>query len=69
MIIAAEAAEFYGYPHDFPERHVPQQYLPDELVDARFYKPKLIGPEIEINRLYMVRLIEKEVSPTPREKS
>src|SRR5690606_6855670 len=27
----------YLYPHDFPDHHVPQQYLPDPLVGRRYY--------------------------------
>ncbi len=29
----------YKYPHDFPDHFVQQQYLPEELSDARFYTP------------------------------
>ena len=30
----------YKYPHDFPGSYVVQQYLPDELVNRKYYKPK-----------------------------
>ena len=30
----------YKYPHDFEDGIVEQQYLPDELVDTKFYTPK-----------------------------
>ena len=30
----------YKYPHDYPEHYVAQQYLPDEIVDKKFYKEK-----------------------------
>jgi putative ATPase len=29
----------YRYPHDYPDHYVPQQYLPDDLKNARYYKP------------------------------
>ena len=38
----------YKYPHDYPGNYVPQQYLPDEIKDARFYKPSDSGYEKEI---------------------
>jgi putative ATPase len=28
----------YKFPHDFPRHYTPQQYLPDELKDARYYQ-------------------------------
>ncbi len=33
-----EREQGYKYPHDFPHRWVKQQYLPDELKDARYYE-------------------------------
>ena len=30
--------QFYQYPHDFPHHWLPQQYLPDELKDASYYR-------------------------------
>ena len=30
--------QFYQYPHEFPNRWVAQQYLPDELKDVRYYE-------------------------------
>jgi putative ATPase len=39
----------YQYPHDFPEAFVPGvQYLPAQLPEANFYKPRKIGAESEI---------------------
>ena len=35
----------YLYPHDFPGHFVKQQYLPDEIKDARFYHPTENGYE------------------------
>ena len=33
-----EREQGYKYPHDYPHRWVAQQYLPDELKDARYYE-------------------------------
>ena len=30
----------YKYPHDYPAAWVYQQYLPDEIIDAKYYHPK-----------------------------
>jgi putative ATPase len=38
----------YDYPHDDPEGWVPQQYLPDEVADRRYYEPSDHGFEQEI---------------------
>ena len=38
----------YQYAHDYPLHYVKQQYLPDEIVDARFYEPGKNGHEKEI---------------------
>ena len=35
----------YLYPHNYPGGHVKQQYLPDKLLDAKYYQPKDIGYE------------------------
>ena len=35
----------YLYPHDYPDHHVAQQYLPDEIKDAKFYRPSDSGHE------------------------
>ncbi|HEY8487894.1 MAG TPA: AAA family ATPase [Thermaerobacter sp.] len=35
----------YRYPHDYPGHFVRQQYLPDELLGARFYEPSDQGYE------------------------
>ncbi len=35
----------YKYAHDYPEHYVKQQYLPDEIRDAKFYEPTDIGYE------------------------
>ncbi len=33
----------YKYPHDYENGYVKQQYLPDELIDKIYYKPKTTG--------------------------
>jgi putative ATPase len=38
----------YKYAHDFPNHYVEQQYLPDEIKDARFYEPGDNGHEKEV---------------------
>jgi putative ATPase len=38
-------ARGYQYPHDHPEHFVQEQYLPDALKDARFYRPSGEGAE------------------------
>lgn len=38
----------YRYAHDYPNHYVDQQYLPDEIRDAKFYEPGMNGHEKEI---------------------
>ena len=38
----------YKYAHDYPHHYVKQQYLPEEIKDARFYEPGENGHEKEI---------------------
>lgn len=46
----------YKYAHDYPGHYVKQQYLPDELKDARFYEPGVLGYEENIkNYLEQIR--------------
>lgn len=33
----------YKYAHDYPDHYVKQQYLPDEIKNARFYETGLLG--------------------------
>lgn len=42
----------YQYAHDFPKHYVKQQYLPDELVGRRFYRPSDNGYEKEIQKYF-----------------
>ena len=39
----------YLYAHDYPDHYVSQQYLPDELAEAVFYKPTDNGYEKQIS--------------------
>jgi putative ATPase len=51
-------AQGYKYVHDYPDGVVPQQYLPDELVGADYYRPTGRGAEREIaGRLDRLRAI------------
>lgn len=45
----------YLYPHDFPGHFVKQQYLPDEIKDAKFYHPTENGYEKTVQE-YLDRL-------------
>lgn len=48
----------YVYPHDTEIGVAPQQYLPDELRGSRYYEPKALGAEREIQaRLEKIRRI------------
>jgi putative ATPase len=42
----------YKYPHDYPHGWVHQQYLPDDLVGVRYYKPKEHGEEKYLAKVY-----------------
>lgn len=41
-------AEGYQYAHDADDGYLPQEHLPPELADRRFYEPKDIGTEADI---------------------
>ena len=46
----------YKYAHDYPNHYVDQQYLPNEIKDARFYEPGDLGYEKQIKeRLQKLR--------------
>lgn len=45
----------YKYAHDYPDHYVKQQYLPDEIKNARFYEPGDLGYEKTI-RDYLNRI-------------
>lgn len=42
----------YKYPHDYDKNYVPQQYLPDELKNTKYYKPTNNGYEEKINAYF-----------------
>ena len=48
----------YKYAHDYPGHYVKQQYLPDEIKDARFYEPGVLGYEKTI-REYLEKIRQK----------
>ena len=48
----------YRYAHDYPGHYVKQQYLPDEIKDARFYEPGVLGYEEQI-RAYLKKIREE----------
>lgn len=49
----------YKYAHDFPNHYVEQQYLPDEIKEARFYHPTENGYEGKIREYF--KKIGKEI--------
>ena len=51
----------YKYAHDYPGHYVDQQYLPDEIKDARFYEPGGLGYEKTIKEyLEKIRGMDSE---------
>ena len=48
----------YKYAHDYPGHYVKQQYLPEEIKDARFYEPGVLGYEKTI-REYLEKIRQK----------
>ena len=42
----------YKYPHEYENNYVDQQYMPDELVDRKFYHPSTNGYENDIRDLF-----------------
>lgn len=53
----------YKYPHDYPNAYVPQQYLPDNLKNKKYYIPKDKGYEQNIKYVYdKLESIKKAVS-------
>ncbi len=53
----------YKYPHDYPNAYVPQQYLPDNLKNNKYYIPKDKGYEQNIKYVYdKLESIKKTVS-------
>jgi putative ATPase len=54
------AGKGYNYPHDFPGGYVPEQYKPDEIQGATYYKPKKIGYEKQIRQMMQWRKEQDE---------
>ena len=48
----------YKYAHDYPNHYVKQQYLPDEIKDARFYEPGVLGYEKQMGE-YLKKIREE----------
>lgn len=42
----------YKYPFDYPNNFVVQQYLPDNLLNKKYYKPKSSGYEANLKKVY-----------------
>lgn len=42
----------YKYPHDYPNSWVNQQYLPNDLVDKKYFSPKQNGQEKYFSKVY-----------------
>ncbi len=53
----------YKYAHDYPDHYVRQQYLPDEIKDAVFYRMDGMGEEAEIEKR-LRRLRERDAPET-----
>jgi putative ATPase len=42
----------YQYPHSFPNHFTSQQYLPDDVTGAKFYKPSRQGYEAQVKAFF-----------------
>ena len=56
----------YLYPHEFEGSDVKQQYLPDELVDRRYFHPSVEGSERRIGELMDERQARREAGKPRR---
>jgi putative ATPase len=56
----------YRYPHDFEDADVEQQYLPDELVERRYYLPTDQGYEATIANRMSTRAEKRAAGPPQR---
>ena len=61
LMKSAGYSKGYRYPHNFEGNYVPQQYLPNELVGRRYFRPSDSGYEEVIAR----RLAEWQNQPSP----
>ncbi len=43
----------YKYPHDYPQSHVDQDYLPQELLSRKFYQPRTNGDEVRLSQWWL----------------
>ena len=50
----------YKYPHDYEKGWVKQQYLPDELIDRIYYKPKNTGSYERAIKDFMTKLKDEK---------
>jgi putative ATPase len=57
----------YRYPHDFPGADVAQQYLPDALVERRYYEPSDQGFERQLGELMDRRRERRQKGSAGRE--
>lgn len=46
------SSKIYKYPHDYPNNYVLQQYLPNNLLNKKYYIPKDSGYEVNIKKVY-----------------
>ncbi len=56
----------YLYPHDFPNHWISQQYLPDNMVNKKYYHPSSMGMEKSFKQVY--ENIEKQKKDTKQQK-
>ena len=50
----------YKYPHDYPHSWVKQQYLPNELIDVNYYKPKNKSENIIYKRYIGLKKLQQK---------
>ena len=53
--------EDYKYPHDYENHFIKQQYLPDKISEARYYKPTDLGTEKQIKE-HLHKLWQKNIN-------
>ena len=60
----------YQYAHSVPEGYLPQDYLPDEIADAKFYEPTDFGFEKEIaKRIEWWKRLRADRSPKTEDRN
>ncbi len=50
----------YKYPHDYPGHYLPQQYLPEEFAESRYYFPSENGREVKMSETLAALLKRKQ---------